>query len=115
MTLHRDHNAERFVAIGNAKRDFWSAVQSMRGQTRECRRMREIRRSETGERRRSNPYLHGSADAEYGRAYAAAIPSAGFVLLRETGHLPQIETPEALATSIWQFADEHAISRPGRN
>jgi len=37
------------------------------------------------------------------------------VLLRETGHLPQIETPEALATSIWQFADEHATSQRGRN
>src|SRR5437588_4824746 len=55
------------------------------------------------------------ADAEYGRAYAAAIPSAGFVLLREAGHLPQIETPEALAASIWQFADQHPTSRPRRN
>jgi len=55
------------------------------------------------------------ADTEYGRAYAAAIPSAGFQLLREAGHLPQIETPEALAASIWQFADQHPTSRPRRN
>lgn len=35
-------------------------------------------------------------DAEVGRAYAALIPGAQFELLPETGHLPQIETPEAL-------------------
>jgi pimeloyl-ACP methyl ester carboxylesterase len=39
-------------------------------------------------------------DPEYGRAYAAAIPSASFVLLGETGHLPQLETPEKLLTAI---------------
>lgn len=36
------------------------------------------------------------ADPDYGRAYAAAIPGARFVLLEGTGHVPQIETPELL-------------------
>ena len=35
-------------------------------------------------------------DAEVARTYAARIPGAQFVLLPRTGHLPQIETPEAL-------------------
>ena len=30
-----------------------------------------------------------------GRAYAAAIPGAGFQLLKDTGHLPQLETPSS--------------------
>jgi pimeloyl-ACP methyl ester carboxylesterase len=44
-------------------------------------------------------------DVEYGRAYAAAIPGATFVLLPDTGHLPQLETPEQALTAIWDFAD----------
>jgi pimeloyl-ACP methyl ester carboxylesterase len=48
------------------------------------------------------------ADAEYGRAFAAAIPGARFQLLADTGHLPQIETPRQLLASIWAFAGEHA-------
>src|SRR5207245_3568216 len=39
-------------------------------------------------------------DPEYGRAYAAAIPGARFVLLAETGHLPQLETPDKLLSVI---------------
>jgi pimeloyl-ACP methyl ester carboxylesterase len=39
-------------------------------------------------------------DPEYGRAYAAAIPGARFVLLGETGHLPQLETPDKLLAAI---------------
>ena len=35
-------------------------------------------------------------DAEVARTYAALIPGARFVLLPATGHLPQIESPEAL-------------------
>jgi pimeloyl-ACP methyl ester carboxylesterase len=50
-------------------------------------------------------------DADYGRAYAEAIPSATFQLLAHTGHLPQIETPRQLAAVIWEFADTHATSR----
>jgi pimeloyl-ACP methyl ester carboxylesterase len=40
-------------------------------------------------------------DPEYGRAYAASIPGAKFVVLPGTGHLPQIETPELLLETIW--------------
>jgi pimeloyl-ACP methyl ester carboxylesterase len=41
------------------------------------------------------------ADPDYGRAYAAAIPFARFQLLRDTGHLPQLETPDQLMNAIW--------------
>jgi pimeloyl-ACP methyl ester carboxylesterase len=44
------------------------------------------------------------ADPDYGRALAQAIPGAEFTLMRETGHLPQIETPEALIQIIRTFA-----------
>lgn len=40
------------------------------------------------------------ADPDYGRAYAAAIPGARFVLLDRTGHVPQIETPETLLDAL---------------
>jgi pimeloyl-ACP methyl ester carboxylesterase len=43
-------------------------------------------------------------DPEFGRAFAAAIPGAGFTLLPEAGHLPQIETPDALIAVVWAFA-----------
>ncbi|HVZ75474.1 MAG TPA: alpha/beta hydrolase [Polyangia bacterium] len=43
------------------------------------------------------------ADVDYGRAFAAAIPGARFQLLAGTGHVPQIETPELLAETIWPF------------
>jgi pimeloyl-ACP methyl ester carboxylesterase len=46
-------------------------------------------------------------DAEYGRAYAAAIPTATYQPLAESGHLPQLETPAAALTAIWDFADKH--------
>jgi pimeloyl-ACP methyl ester carboxylesterase len=38
----------------------------------------------------------GIAGPAYGRAYADAIPGATFTLLEGAGHLPQLETPEAL-------------------
>jgi pimeloyl-ACP methyl ester carboxylesterase len=47
-------------------------------------------------------------DVEYGRAYAAAIPGATFVLLNATGHMPQLETPEQLMAPVWDFAAAHA-------
>jgi pimeloyl-ACP methyl ester carboxylesterase len=43
-------------------------------------------------------------DAEYGRAWARAIPGAEFELLTETGHLPQLESPQKLLSAIWGFA-----------
>ncbi|MGW6276900.1 alpha/beta fold hydrolase [Kribbella sp. NPDC055071] len=42
----------------------------------------------------------GIADAEYGKAFAAAIPQATFALLPRTGHLPQVETPEELLGAL---------------
>lgn len=44
------------------------------------------------------------ADADYGRAFAKAIPGAEFRLLPATGHLPQIESPGQLLEAIWAFA-----------
>ncbi|HEY0239253.1 MAG TPA: alpha/beta hydrolase [Friedmanniella sp.] len=35
-------------------------------------------------------------DAEVARGYAARIPGARFALMARTGHLPQLETPDAL-------------------
>ena len=48
------------------------------------------------------------ADPGYGRAYADAIPGARFELLTETGHLPQLETPEKLLRVVWDFAETPA-------
>ena len=48
------------------------------------------------------------ADPGYGRAYAAAIPGARFELLTETGHLPQLESPELLLRAVWDFAEAPA-------
>jgi pimeloyl-ACP methyl ester carboxylesterase len=39
-------------------------------------------------------------DAEVGRAYADAVPGARFELLPATGHLPQLESPEALLAAF---------------
>ncbi|MES2170884.1 MAG: alpha/beta fold hydrolase, partial [Actinomycetota bacterium] len=47
------------------------------------------------------------ADAEYGRAFAAAIPGARFELLPHTGHVPQMETPELLLNALGPFVREH--------
>jgi len=52
------------------------------------------------------------ADPDYGRAFAAAIPDAEFVLLTETGHMPQLETPKRLVPAVWDFADAHARPDP---
>jgi pimeloyl-ACP methyl ester carboxylesterase len=51
-------------------------------------------------------------DVDYGRAYAAAIPGARFELLPRAGHLPQLETPEALHALVRDFAGEHAAGTP---
>jgi pimeloyl-ACP methyl ester carboxylesterase len=39
-------------------------------------------------------------DPGYGKAYAAAMPSATFTLLPRTGHLPQVETPGELLDAL---------------
>lgn len=46
----------------------------------------------------------GIVDATYGRAYAAAIPAARFKLLPDTGHSPQLETPDQVIDAIWDTA-----------
>ena len=39
-------------------------------------------------------------DATFGRAYADALPRGRFELLPQTGHVPQIETPELLLEAV---------------
>jgi pimeloyl-ACP methyl ester carboxylesterase len=51
------------------------------------------------------------ADSDYGRAYAQAIPGASFHLMKDTGHVPQVETPEQLADLVWRFIEEHPTAR----
>jgi pimeloyl-ACP methyl ester carboxylesterase len=46
------------------------------------------------------------ASAAYGRAYAASIPGARFELLRECGHVPQLESPERTLALIEAFLDQ---------
>ena len=48
------------------------------------------------------------ADPAYGRAFADAIPDAEFELLSETGHMPQLETPEKLLAAITSFVDRRS-------
>jgi pimeloyl-ACP methyl ester carboxylesterase len=40
-------------------------------------------------------------EPSYGRAYAAAIDGARFVVLPATGHMPQMETPDLVLQTIW--------------
>ncbi|HXT89689.1 MAG TPA: alpha/beta hydrolase [Trebonia sp.] len=42
-------------------------------------------------------------DPEYGKAYAAAIPQATFTLTPNTGHLPQVETPDELLGALFDL------------
>ncbi|MEO7123325.1 MAG: alpha/beta hydrolase [Lacisediminihabitans sp.] len=49
----------------------------------------------------------GVVDPTYGRAYASAIPGAEFVELPETGHMPQLESPQRLLAAVWRFASQH--------
>jgi pimeloyl-ACP methyl ester carboxylesterase len=45
-------------------------------------------------------------DPEYGRAFAEAIPGATYEVLAETGHLPQLESPNALASAVRRVAGD---------
>jgi pimeloyl-ACP methyl ester carboxylesterase/mannose-6-phosphate isomerase-like protein (cupin superfamily) len=49
-------------------------------------------------------------DPDYGRAFAAAIPGAQFLVLPETGHLPQLESPELLFAAVREFAGPPAAA-----
>jgi len=51
-------------------------------------------------------------DADYGRAFADAIPGGRFQLLPDTGHLPQIEAPEQLLEAVWRFVELDSPTRP---
>ena len=59
--------------------------------------------------------IWGEADriipVEHGRAYAKAIPNARFLLLPETGHLPQLEAPDRLLAAVWDFASGRGGAR----
>lgn len=46
----------------------------------------------------------GIAGPGYGRAFAELIPGAEFVLLPDTGHLPQLESPQRLLPVVQDFA-----------
>jgi pimeloyl-ACP methyl ester carboxylesterase len=48
----------------------------------------------------------GIADPDYGRTFAAAIPGARFQVLPDTGHLPQLESPQLLLDAITEFATD---------
>jgi pimeloyl-ACP methyl ester carboxylesterase len=54
------------------------------------------------------------ADVGYGRAYAEAIPGSEFQLLSETGHLPQLESPDKLRASIESFVSSRGRVRGSR-
>ena len=45
----------------------------------------------------------GIVDPEYGRAYANAVPDTRFHVFPETGHLPQLESPEHLLDALATF------------
>jgi len=45
----------------------------------------------------------GVVSADYGRAYAAAIPGARFELITEAGHLPNLEQPTTTFRAIDRF------------
>ncbi len=53
--------------------------------------------------------LWGEADRivspDYGRAYAAALPSARFELLPRAGHFPHLEAPDQFAASVLAFRE----------
>jgi pimeloyl-ACP methyl ester carboxylesterase len=49
-------------------------------------------------------------DPDFGRALAAAIPEARFQLLTDTGHMPQVETPDQALRAVWDFADDDGLS-----
>lgn len=55
----------------------------------------------------------GVVDPDYGRAYAAAVPGARFVLLARTGHLPQLESPAELTTLLRDVVTGDVVTGTG--
>jgi len=47
-------------------------------------------------------------DPEHGSAYAQALPDARYELIREAGHLPQLEQPQQVLNFVLQFANATA-------
>jgi pimeloyl-ACP methyl ester carboxylesterase len=45
----------------------------------------------------------GIVDTAFGKAFAAAMPRSTFTVLAGTGHLPQVETPEALLAALLEL------------
>ena len=48
----------------------------------------------------------GIVSPDYGRAFATAIPNARFQLLANTGHMPQLETPDQVLAAVGAFVGE---------
>ncbi len=48
----------------------------------------------------------GLVTTDYGRAYCKAIPNAEFRVIPSTGHVPQLERPQAFVDHIVRFLDE---------
>lgn len=55
--------------------------------------------------------IWGEADRivtpEYGRAYASLIPGAEFTAIRDAGHHPELEQPDAFVTAVTEFLRLH--------
>ncbi|MEP6984263.1 MAG: alpha/beta hydrolase [Chloroflexota bacterium] len=54
----------------------------------------------------------GIVTPTYGRAYAAAIPTATFQILPKTGHLPHLETPDQTLSAVRDFVNALKVGRP---
>jgi pimeloyl-ACP methyl ester carboxylesterase len=52
----------------------------------------------------------GIVDPAVGRAYAEAIPISKFVLLVDTGHMPQLESPELVLDALLNTGDDAAAA-----
>jgi pimeloyl-ACP methyl ester carboxylesterase len=50
----------------------------------------------------------GIVAPDYGRAYAALIPGAGFQAIAEAGHHPELEQPHAFADAVARFMGQPA-------
>jgi len=54
-------------------------------------------------------------DPTYGRAFASAIPGARFEVLADTGHLPQLESPDQLLNAIRTFVAGDSVNDRARD